>query len=87
MTTMGKDDIKPPVTIHVNGGNATRKAISQGFCSKFQRALIPKDLTFTVDTGEDQIEIAVLVQIVDSHPRAIAFIGFDLAQAGASGKG
>ena len=77
---MGEGDVEQAVAVHVHDGDAACEGIVKRLGFKVQIAQIPEDLALAVDAGEDQIEIAVIVQIVGGHAGAVAEIGADLAR-------
>ena len=77
---MGEGDVEQSVAVHVHDGDAARVEIVQRLGLEGQIAQIPEDLALVVNAGEDQIEIAVAVQIVGGHAGAVAEIGADLTR-------
>ena len=83
---MGEGDIERAVPVDIDDGDAARKAVVERLAGEGEVAVVPQDRALAVDAGEDQVQVAVIVEIVGRHAGAIADVGSDLAQARAGRK-
>ena len=69
---MGEDQVQPPVTVEIDDVDRARVVGRQLLPREREPAAVPQDAAQSVQVGQHDVDVAVVVQVVDAERRAHA---------------
>ena len=68
----GCSDVQPAVAVYVNKREAAQATVEEELGAEVPVAFVPEDLVVAKEVGEDEVFVAVVVEIADGEAGAVA---------------
>ena len=69
----GKSNVLPAIPVQIDDGNPARVGLHDALRTEGQITFVPQQSAFPLNVGEHNVEQAIVVEIVDGEPGAVAF--------------
>ena len=79
----GCSDVQPAIPVYVNKREPTQAAVEEELRAELPIAFVPEDLVGAEQVGEDEVFVAVVVEVADGEASAVAGEVGDAFEGGA----